>query len=454
MKQCACVLAVVLTLFVNLESAYAQQRNEGVARAPSAAPQRRVALVIGNAAYKAVSPLDNPTNDAQDMADVLRGFGFAVNLKLNASKQDMQQSLRELGAELKRGGVGLFYYAGHGVQSNGQNYLIPVDANISSEAELEARSVDLTQVLGLMGDAKNGVNVVILDACRNNPFARSFRPASRGLAPVDDAPVGTYIAYATGPGSIASDGTGRNGLFTQYLLESLRGPDTGVENVFKRVRRFVQEATGGKQITWELSSLTVDLAFNPRSVTQAAQNPQPRIDPAAFEPALWNEIKDRRKPDEYRVYLALYPNGRYATQARAHINALPQATPAVIQDPARVMIGAWFGAYAYGTRAASVPASVPFKLTITSINGLKFEGLMSEPATFGNRTSGFLFAKVTGTVDGPRVRYTKTYDGTGGVTHSVNYQGVLDRQAGALRGDWSIESPNGKTTGTFEAAKS
>ncbi len=159
----------------------------------------------------------NPVNDARDIAQALTRLGFEVIHRENLSQSEMKRAIRAFGEKIRSSDVSLFYYAGHGIQVNGENYLVPVDATINHEAEVEYEAVDLGLVLAQMEQAKNRVNVVILDACRNNPFARSFRSASRGLASVT-APGGTLIAYATAPGSVAADGGARNGLYTQELL--------------------------------------------------------------------------------------------------------------------------------------------------------------------------------------------------------------------------------------------
>lgn len=156
--------------------------------------------------------MKNPANDATDMASALRKLGFSVTLKTDVNQRAMEESIRAFGTTLRSGGVGLFYYAGHGIQFRGTNYLIPVHAEIKSEADVKYRSVDAGYVLAQMEDAGNNLNIIILDACRNNPFARLFRSAEKGLAKMD-APTGSILAYATAPGSVAADGSGRNGLY-------------------------------------------------------------------------------------------------------------------------------------------------------------------------------------------------------------------------------------------------
>ncbi|MBU1230065.1 MAG: caspase family protein [Proteobacteria bacterium] len=220
---------------------------------PALADGGRYALVIGNSAYKD-KPLKNPANDAKDMGRVLQRLGFDVQLKTDVGLRDMEEAIREFGVRLKRGGVGLFYFAGHGVQVQGVNYLVPIGARISSESDAKFESVDAGRVLGKMEDAGNELNIVILDACRNNPFARSFRSADQGLARMD-APTGSIVAYATAPNSVASDGKGANGMYTKYLLENMTTPGIPIEEVFKRVRIGVMGESAKKQVPWESSSI-------------------------------------------------------------------------------------------------------------------------------------------------------------------------------------------------------
>jgi hypothetical protein len=224
---------------------------------------KRTALVIGNSEYQ-IGSLRNPANDAQDMAGTLGTLGFDVTLKLNAGQEQMEQAISEFGRQLYQGGVGLFYYAGHGVQVGGENYLIPVNATIESESDVRYKAVNIGQVLGKMGEARNGLNIVILDACRDNPFAKSFRSSSRGLAVVNSASVkGTLVAYATSPGNVASDGDDRNGLYTKHLLQHISAPGIPVEQVFKRVLQGVERDTNGKQSPWTSSSFSGDFSFHP-----------------------------------------------------------------------------------------------------------------------------------------------------------------------------------------------
>ena len=232
-----------------------------------AATEQRIALVIGNSAYSS-SPLKNPVNDAEDMAAMLEKLGFAVTLERNARLQEMDEGIEELGKRLKRGGIGLFYCAGHGVQVNGVNYLIPIGARINKESDVKYQAVDANKVLDEMANANNGLNIVILDACRDNPFARSFRNAARGLAIISSAPAGTFISYSTSPGNVAHDGEGRNSPYTAALIKYIQAPGLTISDVFINVRAKVKKETG--QVPWELSSLEGQFYFLPRSAMKSA----------------------------------------------------------------------------------------------------------------------------------------------------------------------------------------
>lgn len=222
-----------------------------------------VALVIGNSAYEQVSPLTNPTNDADDIAAVLNKRGFSVIRKTDCSHKEMDIALKEFRTSLKGSEVGLFFFAGHGMQIDGENYLAAVDADADTEIDAKHSSLAPNRVIETMEESSAATNIVILDACRNNPFERAWHRSTsqRGLAPVY-APKGTIIAYATSPGQIASDGPGRNGAYTAALLKHIDTPDCSLEIMFKRVRNTLSAATSGKQISWEHTSLSGEFYFN------------------------------------------------------------------------------------------------------------------------------------------------------------------------------------------------
>jgi hypothetical protein len=215
----------------------------------SVPPEGRFALVIGNSAYAHVSRLNNPSNDAQDMANELKRLGFAVDLLLNADYPAMEKAVVRFGNKLSsaREAVGFFYYAGHGVQSGGANYLIPVDADIPSASFLQQKSLAFQSVLDTVQDAGNELNVIVLDACRDNPFSWS-RSGTRGFTVVTAQPTGSIIVYATSAGSVAQDGEGRNGIFTGQLLKHLDTPGADINDVFRQTGASVRDETNGSQI--------------------------------------------------------------------------------------------------------------------------------------------------------------------------------------------------------------
>lgn len=359
-----------LGLFTATLAGWAQSADRTLAVAPAApAAEERHALVIGNSAY-AQGPLRNPVNDARAVAKALGGTGFKVTLVEDATQPAMVRAIRLFGERIAKGGVGLFYFAGHGLQVKGRNYLVPVNADIAHEEEIEFNAVDVNLVLAKMDAAKNGLNIVILDACRNNPFQRSFRSMQTGLAQMD-APTGTFIAFATAPGSVAADGTGEHGVYTKYLLAEMTKPGIPIEQLFKQVRNGVMRETANRQIPWESSSLRGDFAFRPGAyqtsvadavaealkrerelqraemerVLQAALErqreqlaaaglrPPPAPPPAAadsvaLELSFWESVKSSSDPGDLRAYLEQFPNGKFSALAKNRLAALGNAQPA------------------------------------------------------------------------------------------------------------------------------
>lgn len=294
--------------------------------------EARVALVIGNSSYRS-APLANPANDAADLAHALELKGFTVLVRENVSERGLKEAVETFASHLRKGGVGLFFFAGHGIQLKDQNYLLPTDLGFDSEADIAFKSVSAEYVLSRMADAGNRVNIVILDACRNNPFQQARRSISRGLGAmsVGRAEKGTFIAYATSPGATAADGEGRNGLYTKYLLRSLSGDDSDIDKVFGRVRSAVVQETDGDQVPWISSSLVGQFYFDPVQDGVAARTPPPsmldagragerdpivvKYDPA-LEKAYWDKIKDSRNLADFKGYLERFPSGPRAAYAR------------------------------------------------------------------------------------------------------------------------------------------
>jgi hypothetical protein len=286
--------------------------------------QKKIALVIGNANYQ-VGKLDTPLNDATDMAAALKELGFEVILIKDSSKRKMNDALDQFSTRIKKGYVGLFYYAGHGMQLEGENYLIPVNAQIKAEKDVEYESMPLGKILGRMESAGNRINIVILDACRDNPFRKFSRSSNRGLTTPVQTASGTLIVFATAPGKVASDGIGsnRNGLFTSYLLKYIKTPNKDVETILRYVRTNVAKDTKNYQVPWNSSSLTGEFAFNQKSgtttspsvisppipkprPTQVTPKPQPSPSPQLTAKTFNNRGISKKKLGDYQGAIADY----------------------------------------------------------------------------------------------------------------------------------------------------
>ena len=290
--------------------------------------ENRIALVIGNSQYES-APLKNPRNDATLMADTLEKVGFDVTRLFDADQRTMKRAMIDFGRKLRGSdSVGLFYYAGHGVQVDGENYLIPIGALISDELEVSIEAVAVNEFLRTMQRASSRINIVVLDACRNNPYAQSFRSTARGLARVD-APKGTYVAYATSPGAVALDGSTGHSPYTTALSNAILLPGKSIEQVFKQARRDVLAVTGERQTPWETSSITGRFYFV-RPQQKADTPPKPATkDNTALELAYWNTIKDSKNTALLQSYLRQYPTGVFADLAKVMIEQIESATPEV-----------------------------------------------------------------------------------------------------------------------------
>ncbi|RAI41956.1 caspase family protein [Rhodoplanes roseus] len=323
-------LVVLLALAVSLPTA--------------AGAQERVALVVGNGAYRNATPLANPPNDAADVAAALRRIGFTVIEGRDLDKRGLEDQIRAFGRALDGASVALFFYAGHGLQVAGKNYLVPVDAKLERPGDLSFETIDVGQVLGQM-EAEPRVNLVFLDACRDNPLARSLarslgtRSASvgTGLASIHSA-VGTMIAYATQPDNVALDGDGRNSPFTTALLKHLPTPGLDVAVLMRRIRSDVVASTRQKQVPWDHSSLIGDVVLVPGSgaapssaavappVTPPVAGPPVTASPTAADRAqdadiaYWNSVKDTGDVAQLRSYVTAFPAGTFV--ALAHLRIL------------------------------------------------------------------------------------------------------------------------------------
>lgn len=320
----------------------------------TASAETRIALIIGNSNYSAANlKLANPANDAAAMQRALQDAGFDTIVRLNARRVDFYRAVDEFSARIIRDphSVGLFYYAGHGVQSDGVNYLIPVDVEIESNADLEANAFDVGRVLRAMYAAQNEMNIVILDACRDNPLRRT-RSMARGLARID-APTGTFIAYAAAPGQTAQDGTlGANGVFTGELLKAMAAPEVPLEQMFKKVIAGVKAETRGTQTPWSEASIQGDFYFHPGAVPTSS--PNPGVEPHQMELEFWASIKNSRSADEFQAYLDRYPHGVFAQLAANRLKLLQSRAPAPTGQSAGVLPASSTG-QSPGVRA---PASI------------------------------------------------------------------------------------------------
>ena len=284
------------------------------AQGPQLQKLPKIALVIGNGQYKQ-SPLKNPANDAKGMAEALNSLGFEVTVRLDAGKAAMQAAIAAYVAQLvSRKCVGLFYFAGHGIQINWKNYLLPVDAEVGSNEDVEARGVEVNKIIDGLNKAGNALNLIILDACRDAPFGEAKKPDQKGLSQMD-APRSTLLAYATAPGNVASDGEGTNGLYTENLLREIKVGEAKVEDVFKRVRLSVRRRSNGAQIPWESTSLEDDFYFMPPA---SLAPPSDREKERRFteELKLWEQIENATAVAPFEDYLKRYPSGNFSELAQ------------------------------------------------------------------------------------------------------------------------------------------
>jgi len=295
----------------------------------------KIALVMGNSQYKG-APLANPANDAKAMADALKATGFDVTLRMDAGRTDMAAAVQAYTKTLaSTRGVGLFYYAGHGIQLAWRNYMLPVDADINTIADIQKQGVDVNALLEGITKASNGMNIIILDACRDNPFGDLKGVEQKGLSPLD-APTGTLLAYATSPGNVASDGEGANGLYTENLLREIKVPEAKVEDVFKRVRLSVRLKSKGAQIPWESTSLEEDFWFvPPRSLAIIAEEEiqrQRKEQQALLEKRLAEEAAELKRKQEAALREAKLAAEQAERQRQQELAALEQKR---IADEAR-----------------------------------------------------------------------------------------------------------------------
>ncbi len=382
----------------------------------------RVALVVGNADY-ALMPLDNPINDASAMSMVLKEAGFDVVTVLDADLAGMQNAMLQFAAKLTPRSTALVYYAGHGIQSNGRNYLLPVDVRMESESALRFEALSLDAILEELDLSGARTKLVILDACRNNPFERKTRGGSRGLAAVDAAR-GTLIAYATAPGSTAADGSGENGLYTASLIKAMRQPGLKVEEVFKQTRIEVSDASSGAQVPWESSSLTGDLIFIGAAGDVTLQVSQPDTRPSADRDAIfWQSIDGSTDPRMFQAYLDQFPEGTFRALAELRLAVLSEEIMAEDEPASRVL------------DAAEAAVGSGDEDTCADLSG-----------TWNNQATGEAICVP------PTLSFTATGTDAYAVTGKacgVTLNGQATRDGNVLELGWKMASCSGVTTYTF-----
>ena len=341
-------------------------------RADAQGTEKRVALIIGVGKYQNASELTNPPNDARLVAPLLEKLGFETEIAIDPDYEAMKRAIRNFGRRLEGARVALFYYAGHGLQVAGRNYLLPVEVALAREQDLRYEAFDVQAILDEM-DAPGRVNLIFLDACRDNPLARSLaghlgqRSAAvgQGLAQVETTVSGTLIAYATDPGKVALDGTGSNSPFTEALARHIATPALDVRQMLTRVRADVQKATNGHQRPWVNESLDADFYFVP----QAAQPPPPEPDAVGAPPKLrssppspfsntspeivfWQSIANSDNRADFEAYLREFPQGTFAPLARNRLALLVAPPRPAVPPPDDD--SAWSGADRQAVQTALV----------------------------------------------------------------------------------------------------
>jgi hypothetical protein len=349
----------------------------------------RIALVVGNANYRDEQKLLNPTNDAALIASSLKQVGFDVVLLTDANQKQLQRAIIDFGDRLSKAGpdaTGLFYFAGHGLQVGGSNYLIPVDADITREAEVEIDAVQADLVLKQMAFAGSRVNIVILDACRDNPLARDYRglASSPGFAEIHTKPKGTFISYSTAPGEVAVDGNDGHSPFASALAWAMQMPGLDLPEVFQRVREKVLDATDQKQTPWDSSSLVNSFYFVPSHKDDLVAD----ADPAPMQ------VADAGTPNHDPHHLTLLRTAAVATPAQApQVTAAAEVKPAIATLSAPVFVAANDALYAKsGSRlriapsatadiVAKLAANVPLRAIARSTDGAWWQVALADGRT-------------------------------------------------------------------------
>jgi hypothetical protein len=397
--------------------------------------EKRVALVIGNSHYKNVSPLDNPVNDAKLMAETLRALGFVIvggSARLDLDKAAFDGAVQGFSEQIQGADVGLFYYAGHGVQVRGQNYLVPVSANPTRETDVDFQMVDTALVMRQMDGAGTKLNIVILDACRNNPFGgRGLRGADGGLAQMR-APEGTLISYATQPGNVARDGANGNSPYTRALADAIRKPGQDIFQTFNAVGLAVKEATAGVQQPWVSSSpIAGSFYFAGQAAGAAAATPPSVVAaPTVVDEAsrAWSVTQNTTSIAVMEDFIRQFGKTVYGSLARARLTELKKSqvatvTPKPPQADRSLLASGFYDVVASGYEST-------FNITV---NGTNFSGSSKWTCCPGPRIDPIL----NGSIQNGKITFIRDCNGQGHpgeckqtYTGTVSESGVSGQWAG------------------------
>lgn len=401
----------------SVTGSFAQTAPEGTSASLLRGPEQRVALVIGNAHYKNAPELANPDNDAQAMAQFLNKAGFEVTSAIDLTHNDMIRVVQDFSSKVAARGpnaVAMIYYAGHGVQLAGENYLVPVDANVSTPNDLTSNSLRLVDLMATLDSIPSRLRIVLLDACRNNPFP-GVNDAGRGLAIVD-APNGSIVGYSTAPGTEALDGSGNHSPYTQAFLKLASEPNLPIEQLFKRVRLEVNNSTGGKQIPWESSSLTSDFYFFGDTAVAATRTPNraPVVAAASNLPSrsvqqAYDFVLSEGQPHYYEQFIAMYPHDPLCERIRWLLRNLVVAQAwhkAVLANSPFAYKTFYdnFGNSQYAKVALNLqaqPKAVPLMQATKLIVSPQLAPNLKQPINFGLPKDGIKIGDINGQNNGP-----------------------------------------------------
>src|SRR5215813_14227683 len=346
----------------------------------AAQAQDRMALVVGNSKYINANGVPNAVNDARVMARTLREIGFVVADGYDLSRDNMERQIREFLRKSEAARVALFFYAGHGLQVDGRNYLLPVDAKLEAASDLGFETIGLDNILESL-DGASRTNIIILDACRNNPFAQTLASRSgaarsvtvlSGLASYSNLGTGTLIAFSTAPGSVALDGAGSNSPFTKALAQHVRTPGLEVRQMLTRVRADVAAETRGRQIPWDNSSLLgeVYLAGLGKPEPQHV-NVSPTVPAPAADEILWEAIKSSTVAAVFDEFVKKFPTSPHASEARGRVDELKKSEVAMLPPGSGTQIG----------KLLAAPANAPIASFTRHNGGWSVAFSFAEPVT-------------------------------------------------------------------------